>query len=96
MARILHPAVARFLAFTGTTLEEQAFAALPASNVPERLTTADELVQRELLNQRDRRPSMAPLTGYTIDESGSERHKQFGVNFHFADGIVQRFAPHTN
>ena len=67
MARILHPGVTRFFAATGTTLEEQAFAALPASRVPERLTTADELVQRELLNQRDRRPSMAPLRGYTID-----------------------------
>ena len=96
MARILHPGVTRFFAATGTTLEEQAFAALPASRVPERLTTADELAQRELLNQRDRRPSMAPLRGYTIDAQGSERHKQFGVTFHFVDGTEQRFAPHTN
>jgi len=96
MARILHPAVARFLAFTGTTLEEQAFAALPASRVPPRLTTAEQLVEAERLNQRDRRPAQAPLLGYEFTEHGSGRHRQFGITFRFADGTVQRFAPHTN
>lgn len=95
MARILHPAVARFLAFTGTTLEEQAFAALPASHVPERLTTAKQLAERERLRVRDCRPA-SPLIRHELVESGSDRHKQFGVNFRFADGTVQRFAPHTN
>lgn len=93
MARTLHPAVARFLAFTGTTLEEQAFAALPAHRMPPRLTTAEQLVEAERLNQRDRRPALAPLQRYEITEQGSERHKQFGITFHFAGGTTQVFAP---
>lgn len=94
MARILHPAVARFLAFTGTTLEEQAFAALPAHRMPPRLTTAEQLAEAERLNQRDRRPALAPLLRHEIVSDGSERHKRFGVTFHFADGTTQVFAPH--
>lgn len=93
MARILHPGVARFLAFTGTTLEEQAFAALPASRVPQRLTTAEQLAESERLRMRDCRPA-SPLIRHELVESGSDRHKQFGVTFHFADGTTQVFAPH--
>jgi hypothetical protein len=95
MARTLHPAVTSFFEATGSTLEETCLRAFPASHVPERLTTAEQLVEREALNQRDRRPA-SPLASYEITEQGSARHKQFGVNFYFADGTVQRFAPHTN
>lgn len=79
-----------------TARDEAAFRAFPAHLIPQRLTTAEQLVERERLNQRDRMPSMAPLASYTITESGSERHKQFGVVFTFADGTTQVFAPHTN
>lgn len=95
MARILHPGVARFLAFTGTTLEEQAFAALPASRVPQRLTTAEQLAESERLRMRDCRHASA-LTRVEHTESGSRGHKQHAVTFHYADGTSQHFAPHTN
>jgi len=95
MALIPHPGIARFFAACGTTREETGFRAFDASRVPERLTTAEQLVERERLNLRDRRPP-SPLLGYVLEESGSSRHKQFGVVFTFADGTTQRFAPHTN
>ena len=94
-----HPTVERLAALfqaCGTTRTEAAFGALPANRVPQRLTQADELAERERLNQRDRRPSVAPLASYRITEMGSERHKQFGICFEFADGTTQVFAPHTN
>ncbi len=77
-------------------IQEHAFAALPAHRVPLRLTTAEQLAQAELLNQRDRRPALAPLASYAVTEEGTQRHRQFGVVFRFADGTERRFAPHTN
>lgn len=87
--------ISRFFAATGTSREETGFRAFPASHVPQRLTTAEQLVERERLNQRDRTPSTPPLRGHVIIEEGSERHKRFGVIFRFADGTEQRFAPHA-
>lgn len=76
--------------------QEAAFRAFPARLVPARFTTAEQLEQAERLNQRDRTPLQAPLASYAIEQTGSERHRQHAVRFHFTDGTEQYFPPHTN
>ena len=80
----------------GTTRAEAGFHAFPAHLVPERLTTAEQLAQAERLNLRDRMPLQAPLISYELEQTGSERHRQYALHFHFTDGTEQYFPPHTN
>lgn len=90
----LHPAVTRFFEATGSTLEETCLRAFPASHVPQRLTTAEQLAESERLRLRDCRPP-ASLVRVEHIESGSHGHKQHAVTFHYADGTSQHFAGHV-